>query len=95
MRMNPRNLQSPSELTESNLHSGNLEPLVRFIQRHKQRRVLILPGLKVLLQMYFGAGIEINDSLLVALSEYNAFALVEVYIRAVELHQLPDTHSGG
>ena len=66
-----------------------------FIQRYKESRILVFSGLKILLQMYFGAGIEINDSLFVTFAKDNALALIKVHIRTIELYQLPDAHSGG
>jgi hypothetical protein len=67
---------------------------VRLIQRYKQGRILILTRFQILLQVNLCAGIEVHNPLLVAFSEYDAFALIEIDIGTIQLHKFSDTHSG-
>lgn len=80
MRMDTRNLEATTQLTKTHLNARDLEPFVRSIQRHEQGRILVLAALEILLQMNLSAGIEIDHTLLIPLTEDNALTLVEVDI---------------
>ena len=50
---------------------------------------------RIVLEMDFCPGIEINDPFLTSFSENNALSLIEVDVIAVEGNHLTNTHSGG
>ena len=52
-----------------------------------------MAAIKVMLQVYLCAGIEIDLSLLVALAEYYALSLLHINIGSVEIYQFAHTHS--
>ena len=94
VRMDAWHLKAAAQLAEANLNAGDLEPLVRFVQRYEQGRILILAALEILLQVNLSPGIEINHPFFVTLTEDYALTLIEIDICAIELDQFTDTHSG-
>ena len=78
--MYPWHLGFFANLAQANFDTRDLQPTMRLSQRDEQGLVFVTAAVEVLLQMYLGAGIEIDDAFLVAFAEDDAFALVEVDI---------------
>lgn len=66
---------------------------MRFCQRNKESFISVFARSQVLLQVNLCTGIEVNDTLLVALAENDTFALIEVNVLTIEFHQLAHTHT--
>ena len=92
--MYSRNIGLSANLTQPHLYARDLQPLMGIGKRDKQGLVLIAPLIEVFLQVGLRAGIEIDNALLVTLSEDNALALVEINIFTVKFHQFTHTHPG-
>ena len=93
--VNARQIESTSEGSQAYLHAADAESGEWCGQGYKQGRVCIGALLQIPHQVYFGAGIEIDPSFLVALAEYDAFALFKIDIGNIEPHQLAHADTGG
>ena len=93
VRMDSRNFQFSSQIAQPHFYTGNLQTRMRLVQRYEQCLILGLSGGEILLQVQFPPGIEINDTLLVPFSEYDALPLGKIDVTPVQLHQFSDTHA--
>ena len=80
------------ELTQAKPNGAGCEAQIGARQCHEECRVIVHPTIEILLKVNLGAGVEINLSLLVALAEHHALPFLEINVRAVEAHQLANTH---
>ena len=89
-----RQVQLLPKAAQSHFDSAYLEPFVRRKQRHEECILGVGATGEIVLEMYLGAGIEIDAALLVAFSGYDALSVLEVYVFAVETHKFAHAHSG-
>lgn len=87
-------VQAAPQAAQANLHAADFQACVRGIQRDKQRRVIVLAAMQIILQMQLCLGIKIHTALFITLAEHYALAGFKVYIGNVQVDKLPHAHTG-
>ena len=87
--------EAPPKFSQANFHAADLQALMWFLERDKERRIIVCTAVQIAREVNLRACIEIDRALLASLAEHNALAPLKINVAAVQPYELPDTHSGG
>lgn len=87
MQVNFCNVRYPPYFSQAYFHTTNCQPPIRRFEGDKERRIIIIPTVDVLLEMDFSSGIKVRLTFLVPFAKYHALPLLKVYILSVHFYQ--------
>ena len=83
-----------ANLFQTGFNTADQQTFVRLCQGNKKRWRRVAAAVKVILQMNFRPGVEVNHPLTAAFAEDYTFPLVKIDVLPVEIHQFAHSHSG-
>ena len=94
VRMHLLHIRFAANLFQAGFDAAIQQPFVGFRQGNIKRWLSVAATVKIILQMDFRPGVEVNHAFTAAFAEYDTLPLVKIDVLPVEIHQFAHTHSG-